>query len=289
MRTISERTEARFAREATTLCTCWRITREDGVEVGLTDHDEDVAFGGTLFRAEAGAAPTALRQTADLTPDDAEFESALSSEAITPEDLDAGRYDEAALQMWRVDWADPDARLLLRTGRIGEVTRAGEGYAATFRSLKGALETVTGRLYGRRCDAGIGDARCGLDLGATALDAAVLTGGAEAVTLDAGAPARPGLYDGGTLSVTSGALAGLAVPVRRAEAGVSGLVVTLWRALPQPLGTGDTARLTAGCDKRLATCRAFGNTLNFRGHPHMPGNDVLTATPSPGASSGASS
>ena len=34
--------------------------------------------------------------------------------------------------------------------------------------------------------------------------------------------------------------------------------------------------MTAGCDKRIATCRAvFNNVPNFRGFPRMPGNDVL--------------
>jgi uncharacterized phage protein (TIGR02218 family) len=32
-----------------------------------------------------------------------------------------------------------------------------------------------------------------------------------------------------------------------------------------------------GCDKRFATCRdRFGNAANFRGEPHLPGNDLLT-------------
>ncbi len=36
----------------------------------------------------------------------------------------------------------------------------------------------------------------------------------------------------------------------------------------------------AGCDKRFETCRAkFANTLNFRGFPHMPGNDAVQARP----------
>jgi uncharacterized phage protein (TIGR02218 family) len=35
-----------------------------------------------------------------------------------------------------------------------------------------------------------------------------------------------------------------------------------------------------GCDKRLETCRdRFANTLNFRGEPHLPGNDLLTRYP----------
>ncbi|SFE47808.1 phage conserved hypothetical protein BR0599 [Methylobacterium sp. 13MFTsu3.1M2] len=39
--------------------------------------------------------------------------------------------------------------------------------------------------------------------------------------------------------------------------------------------------LTAGCDKRLATCRdRFANAVNFQGFPHMPGNDaVMRAVP----------
>ncbi len=43
-----------------------------------------------------------------------------------------------------------------------------------------------------------------------------------------------------------------------------------------PVAAGDTFTLTAGCDKRLATCRdRFANALNFQGFPHMPGNDVV--------------
>jgi uncharacterized phage protein (TIGR02218 family) len=34
--------------------------------------------------------------------------------------------------------------------------------------------------------------------------------------------------------------------------------------------------IRAGCDKRIATCRAkFGNVVNFRGFPHMPGQDAV--------------
>ena len=43
---------------------------------------------------------------------------------------------------------------------------------------------------------------------------------------------------------------------------------------------GDTFDISAGCDKRAATCKAkFANFLNFRGAPHMPGNDVLVRHP----------
>jgi uncharacterized phage protein (TIGR02218 family) len=46
------------------------------------------------------------------------------------------------------------------------------------------------------------------------------------------------------------------------------------------LAAGAAFSVYAGCDKRFETCRAkFANTLNFRGFPHMPGNDVVQAGP----------
>ena len=37
-------------------------------------------------------------------------------------------------------------------------------------------------------------------------------------------------------------------------------------------------RHCAGCDKTFATCKAkFDNALNFRGFPHLPGNDAAYA------------
>jgi uncharacterized phage protein (TIGR02218 family) len=49
-------------------------------------------------------------------------------------------------------------------------------------------------------------------------------------------------------------------------------------------------RLEAGCDKRAETCRLkFANFLNFRGFPHLPGEDWLTAVPkAEGANDGGS-
>jgi uncharacterized phage protein (TIGR02218 family) len=47
--------------------------------------------------------------------------------------------------------------------------------------------------------------------------------------------------------------------------------------MPEPIAVGDTFTVTAGCDKRFATCRdRFDNVLNFRGYPHIPGNEYVT-------------
>jgi uncharacterized phage protein (TIGR02218 family) len=62
-----------------------------------------------------------------------------------------------------------------------------------------------------------------------------------------------------------------------------GVTVALWQAMPEPIAEGDTFTVTAGCDKRFATCRdRFDNTANFRGFPHIPGNDFVVSYPNPG-------
>ena len=58
--------------------------------------------------------------------------------------------------------------------------------------------------------------------------------------------------------------------------------VELWQSIIAPLAEGDTVRIIAGCDKSPTTCRTkFGNFLNFRGFPHIPGDDWLTSYPRP--------
>ena len=52
--------------------------------------------------------------------------------------------------------------------------------------------------------------------------------------------------------------------------------INAWTQLPATPLVGSLVTLVAGCDKSFETCRArFANQLNFRGFPHMPGNDVV--------------
>lgn len=47
-----------------------------------------------------------------------------------------------------------------------------------------------------------------------------------------------------------------------------------------PLMSGERLRLWPGCDKSAETCRLkFNNFMNFRGFPHIPGEDWLMASP----------
>jgi uncharacterized phage protein (TIGR02218 family) len=94
---------------------------------------------------------------------------------------------------------------------------------------------------------------------------------------------RDGWCNAGRLTWTSGANKDLSVEIKvhRAVSGTDEF--DLWQRAPRPIRVGDGFRVSAGCDKTHATCRAkFGNGLNFRGFPHMPGNDFIIRMPRQG-------
>jgi hypothetical protein len=58
MKSISPALAARLASGTTTLALCWKLTRRDGVVLGFTDHDRDIAFDGVVYEATTGFTAT---------------------------------------------------------------------------------------------------------------------------------------------------------------------------------------------------------------------------------------
>src|ERR1700743_1846149 len=108
---------------ATTLCWCWKLTRNDALVQGFTDHDVDVAFDGVTYSAASGFTASEVQSTLVRAVDNLTVTGALAAETINEADLAAGLYDNAAIEIWRVNWASPDQRVLMRKGNLGPVTR----------------------------------------------------------------------------------------------------------------------------------------------------------------------
>ncbi|MCL4188157.1 MAG: DUF2163 domain-containing protein [Rhodobacteraceae bacterium] len=272
-----------LARGVTTVCRAWAVRRRDGVAMGFTDHDRDLAFEGVTFRAATGLTASALQQTSGLSVDNSEAAGALSDAAVTEADILAGRFDGAEVQVWRVNWADVAERALLFRGSIGEVVRDGGAFRAELRGLTEALNVPQGRLFQRSCAAVLGDGRCRFDLGAAGYAAEraverVEEGRVFRFADFAGFDDR--WFEAGRLQVLTGAAAGLVAVVKNDRLSAAVREVELWHALGAAVGPGDMIRLEAGCDKRPETCRLkFDNLLNFRGFPDIPGDDWLAAVP----------
>ncbi|MDX5349975.1 MAG: DUF2163 domain-containing protein, partial [Paracoccaceae bacterium] len=116
MKSLPPGLQAHLEDRTTTLAWCWRITRADGVTFGFTDHDRVLSFDGTAFEPESGLTASEVRSGSDLSVDAQEAEGVLSSDRITETDILDGRWDNAAVELWRVNWADTGQRVLLRRG-----------------------------------------------------------------------------------------------------------------------------------------------------------------------------
>jgi uncharacterized phage protein (TIGR02218 family) len=286
MKKLSPALQAHLDSGATTLAWCWRLVRRDGGVLGFTDHDLDLRFDGTTFEAAAGLTTSEIRDSVGLSVDNLTVESALTSTFLSDHDLAAGFYDDAAIEIWRVNWSDITQRVLMRSGSIGEVQRSGHAFSAEIRGLSHYLQQPQGRLYQYTCDATLGDSRCGVDVSKPAYRANVIVSAATSsrrFNVSGAAVYASDWFTRGLCRVVSGSNAGTAIEIKRHT--VEGTIATieLWQPLADLPNVGDTMVLTAGCDKNFETCAArFNNAPNFRGFPHMPGNDYVTSVARPG-------
>lgn len=281
MRAIPCALQAKLDSGVTTLARCWVVTRRDGVVSGFTDHDGDLVVAGVTCRAGTGFNASEATSRFDLSIDGAEISGALAADSLTEADLAAGRFDAAQVDTWLVDWSDVSLRVLVSRATLGEVKREGEAFSAELRGLADKLSQESGRLYTARCTADLGDTRCKIALAAAGLNGAGNVSrllGVSAMVVEGLEGLDEGTFTAGCLTWMSGANSGLAVEIKEHRLAGGEVQLTLWQAMSEVIAIGDAFTITAGCDKRFETCRdRFANSINFRGFPHIPGNDFIIA------------
>ena len=268
---------------ATTTCRAWRVTRRDGATFGFTDHDRDLEFEGTVFRADSGLTAGALQKSTGLAVDNTEVAGSLSDVRISETDLLAGRFDGAEVVTWLLNWQNVAQRTIRFRGSFGEIVVSNGAFRVELRGLTEALSQTRGRVYQPSCSAVLGDKECRFDLTQPAFMIATVikklgTRGEYFV------PSQPDYadrwFEWGRARILSGNASGLISVVRIDRNEGSFRRVALMTDFEIAAKVGDEMLLQAGCDKMATTCRAkFNNFLNFRGFPHIPGTDWMASYP----------
>lgn len=277
MRTVPAGLADHLQGAATTTCHAWRLTRCDGLVLGFTEHDHDLSFDGTVFAAVSGFQAGEVETGLGLSADAAQVLGAFSAQAITRDDLAAGRYDGALVETFLTNWQAPTNFMKLSTRELGEVRSGPDVFHAELRSLAARLDRPQGRIYAKSCDAELGDSRCrvGLDDPAFKASDTVLEAQNETQISAAGLSGfAAGWFARGRIKFSSGALAGLEFAI--AEHWLEGAIayLTLWQPADMKPEPGDAFTVSAGCNKQHDTCRMkFANLVNFQGFPFMPGSD----------------
>jgi uncharacterized phage protein (TIGR02218 family) len=260
--------------ELTSACLCWRLERRDGAALGFTTHDRDLAIGGLVYRAAPGMLPSAVSVSDGLDADNVDIKGALTSDAIREEDLKAGRWDGAVLAVFMTDWTAPGVQMLhVARGEMGEVSLAGGGFAAELKGPTAALDRPVVEQTSPTCRARLGDKRCRVDMAARVRLARVVEMAGERVVRVNAAEPVVNAHGYGRLRWIGGRNSGLESQVRASD----GDLLTLREAPVFTAAVGDLVEVHEGCDRRFETCVGrFGNGVNFRGEPHLPGIDLLT-------------
>jgi len=268
-----------FAEPLETVATFWQVLRRDGVTLGFTTHDHDLWLDGVLHRATPGMVPSAIRRNADLEPDSAEVEGALSHDSIAAADLAAGRFDGARIVIGLVDWESLETTSLYR-GAIGTVSEEAGRFSAELVSRKADLARDTVPRTAPTCRAQFCGPGCGLSAARFTHEAVVVARDPGAGTVALTTAASDVALVGGLLRWVDGPQAGQDSGIVSATGGI----LLLDAPIDPGLSAGMRAELREGCDHTLATCATrFGNAVNFQGEPFLPGNDLVTRYPSPAA------
>ena len=259
-------------------CRCWLLTLTNGTKLGLTDHDRRLTFDGVDFEADTGMTPAAVEVGADLARDGSEVMGVLGSTHITQKDLNNGLYDGAEISLWLVDWQDTANRLMLMKGVFGQVRYENDAFHVTLEGPSCVLQQSVGRVYQKKCDALLGDGKCRMVLTDARYQVSTQIVNAQALEIEVPllADFETGWFSNGEMEFLSNASVQGKFAIRSDTIRGGRRFLGLWESLTALPIKDDAVKLTAGCDKKLATCRdKFSNAANFQGMPHIPANHLL--------------
>jgi uncharacterized phage protein (TIGR02218 family) len=276
MRKISPELKNHFTEESTTIATCWKLTRMDKIELGFTDCDLSLCIDDLIYDSVSGFSPTAIESKSNMSVDNMDIEGSMFPSRITEHDLLAGIYDYAEVEVFLVNYEDLSmGKLIVKRGRLGEVTLNKQMFRAEIRGLTQHLSQTIGEVYSPNCRAVLGDERCKV-----ALDKFTITAEVTNVTNNQNFTAEtliqtPGYFSCGEIRWLSGNNKASRMEVKEFANGQINLVLPMGDRIE----VGDKFTIIAGCDKLKETCISkFSNIINFRGFPDVPGIDKLLST-----------
>lgn len=277
MKKLSSNLSSHVKNEVTTLCYCWLITRKDGLKQGFTSHDNNITLENTTYLASSGFSPSSISNNSELSVDNLEIEGVLDNSALKHEEILAGTYDFAEIEIFMINYKKAeDGKINLRSGWLGEIKFSQNRFITEVRGISQKLSQTIGKLYSSRCRTIFADEECGLNINSFKYNGTVTEVISDSIFIDSSLNNNSGFFNNGKVRFTTGKNQGHTIEIKR----FSSTRVELVLPLSFTTNIGDNYDIFQGCDKSFSTCiNKYNNAVNFRGEPHVPGIDQILKTP----------
>jgi uncharacterized phage protein (TIGR02218 family) len=285
---------------ATSLCELIKITPVVGSVLAFTNHISNLTVDGQLYLARPGMRISLVKSNLRMEVDTSEGAGYFATGVITLADILRGKFNDALFERRFANYDSPsDGGYTFQSGYVGRVTVQDNLFNVELRSLLAALSQPVGRIVSRRCDVRrLGDSRCKFNMTSTQ----AVTGApfrqsltvasvinqieftvASGFTIGNSLPGVDDWFRAGVITWLTGNNAGYESEIASSEVTLGPvLTLNILNAAGQDIASGDTFYAYAGCDRSLLHCehkfrnasQPNGNLLNFRGFPHLIGDDL---------------
>lgn len=265
MRNLSPAFERHLSEEVTSLACCYLITLQDRTKKAFTDYIEDLIIDGIQYKANSGFSKSAIVSNNNFNPDNLEIEAILDDENITENDLIAGIYDMAEIQIFLVNYLDLNmGKIILKSGSLGRVTLNKGKFFVEIISLSHKLMSNISAVFSNDCRANLGDEFCKFQ--PIAIDGIVSKVLNNNSWIDHNLTQPNGYFNYGKVKFKQGGNANFFFEVKE----FLEQKITTCLNLPHNLTIGQEYQIIVGCDKKFSSCvNKFNNAINFRGEPYL--------------------
>ncbi|MEZ0060917.1 putative phage protein (TIGR02218 family) [Bradyrhizobium elkanii] len=252
------------------------ITRADGTVIRIAESDEPVVVDGDTYSVIPGLKIMGVKHTANGETPSTEIIAVHAVGGIfNTQDIEAGLFDSAVVQIWMIDRLNLSRKGLLFTGSISDLTYDTDNLV-TFevRGPSIGAKVVMTRRRSPMCWTDLFSTLCGVDKTSYAVSATVASVIDQFNFTVSGLAQADSYFNQGLVFKAAGR------PIRIAKWVQSTQTITAYLPCNRIIAAGMAITMYPGCDKTMGAsgCGKFSNWPNFQGEPHFLGTAAAAQT-----------
>ncbi len=261
----------------TTIAYCWLIKLKNGAQYGFTDYSHEISFDNVVFDPRGIIKNSAIQSDTSIAADNFEIHGMIDHAVITKEDVLSGLYDQAYVEFSAVDYLYPENRAILKSGYVNQIRIVDDKFYFNIVGLIDRAKCTVSKCYSETCRAKFADVECGVDKNSHLIKgviAQIISQDKVKVKFTDESSKYRGLFHNAKMDISSGA-----GEVKMIVSGFNNNIATFYQNIPEDIKQGDSFVLYPECNKSFQACvEIFNNAINFRGEPHVPGQDEIYKT-----------